>query len=38
VPGSAFGAEGTIRIAYAKSIDILSAGLDALDSALRALV
>lgn len=38
VPGSAFGAEGTIRIAYAKAIDILSAGLDALDSALRALV
>lgn len=38
VPGSAFGAEGTIRIAYAKSIDTLSAGLDALDSALRALV
>ena len=38
VPGSAFGAEGSIRIAYAKSINILSAGLDALDSALRALV
>ena len=38
VPGSAFGAEGTIRIAYAKSIDVLTAGLDALDEALRMLV
>jgi len=37
VPGSAFGAEGTIRIAYAKSVDILSAGLDALEKALRML-
>lgn len=38
VPGSAFGAEGTIRMAYAKSMDVLSAGLDAMDAALRLLV
>lgn len=38
VPGSAFGAEGTIRIAYANSMDILSAALDAMDAALRTLV
>jgi len=38
VPGSAFGAEGTIRIAYAKSVDVLSAALDALDSALQTLI
>ncbi len=37
VPGSAFGAEGTIRIAYANSSDVLSAALDAMDAALRTL-
>ena len=37
VPGSAFGAEGTIRIAYANSMDVLSAALDAMDTALQAL-
>ena len=38
VPGSAFGAEGTIRIAYANASEILSAALDATDEALRTLV
>lgn len=38
VPGSAFGAEGTIRIAYANSMDVLSAALDAMDATLRTLV
>lgn len=34
VPGSAFGAEGTIRIAYANSEDVLTKALDAMDAAL----
>ena len=34
VPGSAFGAEGTIRLAYANSMEVLAAALDAMESAL----
>ena len=34
VPGSAFGTEGTIRIAYANSEDVLTKALDAMDAAL----
>ena len=37
VPGDDFGAEGTIRIAYANSADVLAAALDAIDKALRML-
>ena len=37
VPGSAFGAEGTIRIVYAESMEILSAALEAIEAALRLL-
>ena len=37
VPGSAFGAENTIRIAYANSMASLAEALDALDAALRTL-
>ena len=38
VPGSAFGADGTVRIAYANSMDILSCALDGMEKALLKLV
>lgn len=38
VPGSAFGADGTVRIAYANSMDILSRALDGMEKALLKLV
>ena len=34
VPGSAFGADGTVRIAYANSMDVLSRALDEMEKAL----
>ena len=34
VPGSAFGADGAVRIAYANSMDILSRALDEMEKAL----
>ena len=37
VPGSAFGAEGTIRLAYANSKEVLSEALDAMEEALQSL-
>lgn len=38
VPGSAFGADGTVRIAYANSMDILSRALDGMEKALLKLL
>jgi len=38
VPGSAFGAEGYIRISYATSMENLSKGIDRISKALEQLI
>ena len=37
VPGSAFGAEGYLRLSYATSMELIEKGLDRIEESLKSL-